>query len=1451
MKIIQEILKKSSKADIEEFMKGFQDLAKKSKKISKNLGKDAINVKDIQKNFENFLKEMKGSKFSKLKDVGSNAGKQAKKVSTNKNRLKNLSKKSFKYSAGYLVVDALLNPFSSSYDSSSGGAGARNGGLLNPFFIAGMNDANKEKYSDKLGKKKKYGPYDNIDELIKYDRKNKDLMSRISNMIYTTNMYIGGYGDKDLTKKGDNKSSELSQDEKKEKKYLPVPVNKEIKKFSQTNSILIDKINQLSRKMYPVVPISEDTGKKIVDSNLKIEELLARISKDMVKEQDTTIKNLSSGYNIGTLSMNGSALASSSLNFKSLRNSLVPILANTMSDSFASAMSAVVPEVSSSNQYLDEDVKKLEEKIANMEKDIEKQNQGIVGAISNLFATVVGIAGVIGTVALLNSGDEEHDSGIDSYLLGGGVALGGLFLGGRALKRFKKKSDLKHAKDDLEKLKKENEDLKSGKTPDESTPDGKNKKQESTQKSSDASDASKNEQNKNSSKMEKRDLTRRVQYGATPHTFGKAPTLLSYGKGMMKSNPLLTLLSAGYTIHEIEKGAEEIPEEERAKYRGSEYTKELSRTGLALAGGAAGGKIGALIGTAIAPGVGTAVGAALGGIVGGVAAYTGLDEYVEDFFENTETGKAITETATSAFKYWEDRDTMSELEKEKVLTYHSMGNTEINRDKIYGLDPETIKMLIGFNDYSKDDLLFLKKVYDEKTGKIKYNENEINETFKKFDDAKKDIYGRIDKIASNYSLNPNNKKSADKIREALVAVKKEPPEKILDPKNKSMHVLDKYAYSLAQKLREIARGEMINLSKAVNLSGKSKDEIERKYRMGKFSQEYLSSDQSVSKFEEKLDKEKQSDTERVTIKSSDVILDHLAEYDDAENAILDNITKKFETVLPQNAVYTGDIRLVGGKALSSKGSKCMGAYTKHKKRGIRNNNPGNIRRSNAQWIGKIPFSESTDKLFEQFVYPEHGIRALALNLKNYQALRNLYTIRGMITRQAPSVENDTASYINAVSRALGISPDTPIDFRNPDVSLKLVKAIIIHENGENPYPDDMLIRSINSALGLQDLSVDETPSVAKYDATESNYERGTGVSSPSNSVINEDVLNNIKVSEDPTVASVVKTDVGKELERYIRSNNERVDLKNLKPEFRATLAMAAKAYYEKYKQKLPIETAYRDPRYQAELYLRKALGDKGIKDECARPVRDVNFPIGAHVGAYEITSKVAGYPGIEVNDGIVTVKGSGTLNAHGNGMAVDIPSSAASKFEEISKQFGLGRPDPIGDEVHFQMFRNGRYLGGSYSRGVNVNSNSVKMESVTPAVSSPQIQESTGMTQNKGGTVEETADVTPEKKEKSEVTVTPKTEKMESKEETIKEPPKAEKPRVEPKITVNPNKGSGNTEELSAIPIAKFHPDRLRFFVDMIYFGEATDGVGVLSGTAGHIFSADQEMLGGTVLFKK
>jgi len=133
----------------------------------------------------------------------------------------------------------------------------------------------------------------------------------------------------------------------------------------------------------------------------------------------------------------------------------------------------------------------------------------------------------------------------------------------------------------------------------------------------------------------------------------------------------------------------------------------------------------------------------------------------------------------------------------------------------------------------------------------------------------------------------------------------------------------------------------------------------------------------------------------------------------------------------------------------------------HTPRGIRNNNPGNIRRTSIKWKGMKAVQR--DALFLEFIAPEFGIRALCKVIMNYQKRYGINTIRGVIRRWAPSSENNTTAYIASVAAQSGIYADAPLDLTRRASLLPIIKAIIQHENGQQPYSISLLNKGLDMA----------------------------------------------------------------------------------------------------------------------------------------------------------------------------------------------------------------------------------------------------------------------------------------------------------------------------------------------------------------------------------------------------
>lgn len=122
-------------------------------------------------------------------------------------------------------------------------------------------------------------------------------------------------------------------------------------------------------------------------------------------------------------------------------------------------------------------------------------------------------------------------------------------------------------------------------------------------------------------------------------------------------------------------------------------------------------------------------------------------------------------------------------------------------------------------------------------------------------------------------------------------------------------------------------------------------------------------------------------------------------------------------------------------------------------RGIRNHNPGNLRRNSDPWQG---LAAQTDPEFFVFKSAAYGIRALARTLITYQDKHDRNTVAQIIERWAPPSENDTDAYVNHVCALTGFGAHDLLDMQHYADLRMLTEAIIRHENGKGP------LKTINS-----------------------------------------------------------------------------------------------------------------------------------------------------------------------------------------------------------------------------------------------------------------------------------------------------------------------------------------------------------------------------------------------------
>lgn len=136
-------------------------------------------------------------------------------------------------------------------------------------------------------------------------------------------------------------------------------------------------------------------------------------------------------------------------------------------------------------------------------------------------------------------------------------------------------------------------------------------------------------------------------------------------------------------------------------------------------------------------------------------------------------------------------------------------------------------------------------------------------------------------------------------------------------------------------------------------------------------------------------------------------------------------------------------------------------------RGIRNNNPGNLVKTNINWQGKVPHSLNTDSRFEQFYTLADGLRAMMIDVRN-DIIKGQNTVRKLISEFAPAFENNTSAYINTVAQMVGIDINTAISVLDKNLLIGIAKAIAYVENGnDSKFISDNDYQNAFSILGRE------------------------------------------------------------------------------------------------------------------------------------------------------------------------------------------------------------------------------------------------------------------------------------------------------------------------------------------------------------------------------------------------
>ena len=130
----------------------------------------------------------------------------------------------------------------------------------------------------------------------------------------------------------------------------------------------------------------------------------------------------------------------------------------------------------------------------------------------------------------------------------------------------------------------------------------------------------------------------------------------------------------------------------------------------------------------------------------------------------------------------------------------------------------------------------------------------------------------------------------------------------------------------------------------------------------------------------------------------------------------------------------------------------------NKSRAERNNNPGNL-----EYYGQLgSVREDGEGRFAKFGTMEQGVAALARQLQLY-SYRGIDTIEKIISTYAPSSENNTAAYIDAIVKRLGIGANEKLNLDDASTLSGLIQGISRHEAGRSFLSDQQVMTGLTMA----------------------------------------------------------------------------------------------------------------------------------------------------------------------------------------------------------------------------------------------------------------------------------------------------------------------------------------------------------------------------------------------------
>ncbi|ELG6814421.1 hypothetical protein Q6Y84_001063 [Salmonella enterica] len=152
-------------------------------------------------------------------------------------------------------------------------------------------------------------------------------------------------------------------------------------------------------------------------------------------------------------------------------------------------------------------------------------------------------------------------------------------------------------------------------------------------------------------------------------------------------------------------------------------------------------------------------------------------------------------------------------------------------------------------------------------------------------------------------------------------------------------------------------------------------------------------------------------------------------------------------------------RFFSGGEISPVDSQPANVNAKGRTIADRFNNPGNLR-----WAEGYETSNTKSGKFAVFPSLDEGVLAATKQLQIY-AQRGTNTVRGIVSKWAPSNENDTEEYIRHVVRSTKFNENEKLNLNDPYVLAKLISAMASKEGAGSRVTEDRVIQIYNNTGG--------------------------------------------------------------------------------------------------------------------------------------------------------------------------------------------------------------------------------------------------------------------------------------------------------------------------------------------------------------------------------------------------